>query len=83
MSERTLQERYSQLKKIMEDESCSPNKRQQAVKALLKFDDTKEEALAKLEAFADEEQVWAIEYSIRDLKRREKTSSVRGGIDLG
>jgi len=83
MSDKTLEERFSQLKKILEDESYSPMKRQSALKSLLKFPETKEDALTKLVEFADDEQVWALEYVIKDLKDKEASSVEDGGIGLG
>ena len=82
MSDKTLKERFQQLNNILEDESCSETKRQAALKVLLKFPETREDAIAKLVKFADEEQVWAIEYTIKDLKRREESNVVDGGIEL-
>jgi hypothetical protein len=83
MSDKTLEYRFTQLKNILEDESYAPVKRQSALKVLLKFPNTKEEALAKLVEFADSEQVWAIEYIIKDLKDKESSSVEPGGIGLG
>jgi hypothetical protein len=80
---KTVEDRFKQLKIILEDESCSPNKRQSALKVLLKFPDTHDYAVKKLDEFADNDQIWAIEYSIKDLKKREDSSVMEAGIDLG
>lgn len=83
MSDRTLEDRFNQLREILHDDSYSPMKRQSALKVLLKFPETKEEASRALVKFADDGQVWAIEYSIKDLKRQEDSSVSERGIDIG
>ena len=77
---KTIEDRFNQLREMLHDETCSPSKRQASLKVLLKFPETKDEATAALTQFADEGQVWAIEYEVKELKRREDSSVVAEGI---